>query len=68
MLEGVLGEAGGPTLEQARLAAQLRQEFKTGSRAPEQIAAPANVTALRGHLTIESGRKPAAPIDDHIPF
>jgi hypothetical protein len=71
-LEGVLGEPKGPTLEQVRLAAQLRQAFKQGLQAPELIAAPKNVTPLRGRLTIESGRKalPTAqpPIDDDIPF
>jgi hypothetical protein len=71
-LEGVLGEPKGPTLEQTRLAAQLRRAFKQGLQAPELIAAPKNVTPIRGRLTIESGRKapPAAqpPIDDEIPF
>ena len=40
-LEGVLGEPKGPTLEQTRLAAQLRQAFKESLPAPIAIAAPA---------------------------
>jgi hypothetical protein len=69
-LEGVLGQAKGPTSAEVRLAAQLRQAFKQGLQAPELIAG--NVTPLRGRLTVESSRKapPTAqpPIDDDIPF
>jgi hypothetical protein len=68
-LEGVLGEPKGPTLEQVRLAAQLRRAFKESLPAPIPITAPARTP----RLVITSGRpvqvaKEAPPIDDDIPF
>jgi hypothetical protein len=69
-LEGKLHEERGPSIDQMRLAAQLRQAFKQGLQQPEKIAAPQNVTPIRGRITIESGRKPAPAIDpnEEIPF
>jgi hypothetical protein len=58
---GVLGEKTGPTLDQVRIARDLRFEFKAEEEARKKLAAPRPTPALtRGSISITSGLGPSA--------
>lgn len=69
---GVFGQAGGPTVDEMQMAAELRRGFKTQAQAEQaaRLSAPAPaIEGLRGKITITSGRPAIDPLlNEEIPF